>query len=141
MKYNLTNKINVRKAKERLEYLIKKGSNIELKEIKKIGTLKQMKYAHLLFSAFGLHFGYSLEEVKQDVFKRYVNKSTFISVKENIEVCRSITDLDTKELSICIERFRNYSSQNGLYLPEPNEKEILQSIQNQMYKYENQIFL
>lgn len=141
MRYNLIHKTNQEKAKEYLQHLINKKVNIELKEVRKIGTLKQNNYAHLLFSKFGLFFGYKLQEVKQDIFKRIVNKDIFLIEKNGLVVCRSSSDLDTKEYTIAIERFRNYSNENGCYLPSPDEKEFLQSIKNEIYKYENQIYL
>lgn len=142
MRYNLTHKTNVTKAKERFEYLIEKGSNIELKEIRAKRTLKQNAYLHLLLAKFALEFGYTIEQVKQDVFKRLVNREAFIVVSKGLEVCRSSKDLETHEMTNCIEKFRNWSqTECNLYLPSPNEKEFLNSIRNDIHKYENYQYL
>ena len=50
---------------------------------------------------------------------------------------RSTADLDTKELTDAIEKFRNYSSMvAGLYIPEPNEEAALLEAQKQIALYE-----
>ena len=52
---------------------------------------------------------------------------------------RSSRDLDTAEMTITIDKFRNYSSKEaGVYLPGPDEKRFLQQIEidaskNQQY--------
>jgi len=142
MFYNLTNKSNVKKAKEKLSYLIDKGANIELKEKRVKRTLKQNSYLHLLLAKFAMEFGYTIEQTKQDIFKRIVNRDVFILIKSGLEVCRSSKDLDTLEMTNCIEKFRNWSqTECNLSLPSPNETEFLNSIRNEMYKYENYQYL
>ena len=43
---------------------------------------------------------------------------------------RSTADLDTKELTTAIDKFRDYSSaEAGIYLPEPKDLAILQDIE------------
>lgn len=45
---------------------------------------------------------------------------------------RSSADLSTAEMSTAIDRFRNYSADNGLYLPQPNELVYLQEIEKEL---------
>ena len=52
-----------------------------------------------------------------------------------IKTLRSSADLSTGEFTLAIERFRNYaSSQAGIYLPSPNEREFLLHIQQEVEK-------
>lgn len=46
---------------------------------------------------------------------------------------RSSAELDTEEMSVSIERFRNFaSSEVGIYLPSPNERELLIYMQQEI---------
>ena len=52
-----------------------------------------------------------------------------------IKTLRSSSELSTGEMTLAIERFRNYSSaQAGIYLPSPNENEFLLHIQQEIEK-------
>ena len=78
------------------------------------------------------------EEVKQDIFKRKLNKDIFEVERVNkrgqkVVRLRSSRDLDTEEMTRAIERFRNWSSAvAGLYIPSPNETDALFAAQQQM---------
>lgn len=43
-------------------------------------------------------------------------------------VVRSSRDLTTNEMTIAIDRFRDWSSKNGYYLPEPGDEDTLKKI-------------
>lgn len=122
MKLDLSISFEAKKAQTRLDHLISKGAKIELIEKKKKRTVNQNSYFHALFCIFGMHFGNDLYYVKQVIFKIEVNrelfKRTYVDedTGEVLTYWRSTADLDTKEMTLAIERFRNYSSQNGLYL-------------------------
>ena len=124
-----------------LEILIENKSVFEIVKKNPKRSLSQNSYLHLILSHFSIEFGYDLEYTKQDIFKRIVNKDLFLVVSENkitevfYEYYKSTTKLDTKEMTIAIDRFRDYSAGNGLYLPAPDEHEFLISIQNNIEKY------
>jgi len=111
-----------KKAQTRLDFLIGKGAKIDITEKRPPRSVRQNSYQHALFSLFALEFGYTEKEVKQNIFKKDVNEQLFkieFTNKETGEVSddwRSSSDLDTKETTLAIERFRNYSAQHGLYL-------------------------
>lgn len=67
----------------------------------------------------------------RDIFEREkTNKKGKI-----IKTLRSSSELSTGEMTLAIERFRNYSSaQAGIYLPSPNENEFLLHIQQEIEK-------
>lgn len=114
---------------------------VEVKKKKNQRSLAQNSYLHVCLGYFASEFGFSLEEVKYELFKKEVNSDIFQKTHKNrrgIEVTymRSTTDLDSAEMTTAIERFRNYSSANcGLYIPAPTENEALIAAQQQMESY------
>lgn len=109
---------------------------IEIKEIKPLRTLNQNRYIHLLFNWFAYQTGYTSDEVKQMVFKQIVNADLFYegefetSLGTKIHRFRSTKDLDTKEMTTAIDKFRDYaSSEAGIYLPEPSDLASIQLLE------------
>ncbi len=140
--YNPNIPIDVQRAKERFEWLIEKGKTFELTEKRPIRTIQQNKYLHLLLGWFALEYGEKKDYVKQHIFKKIVNteifKTEYINKRtgEVREDWRSSKDLDTKEMTIAIDRFRDYASiEAGIYLPAPNEKQFLEHIDKELKNY------
>lgn len=134
MWYRGNSKIDHHRAKEKINQLINDGKDFELTEKRLRRTIKQNRYLHLLIAYFGLETGYTLEEVKQEIFKKIVNPQTFYDGEfgtiAKVERWRSTSDLNTDELSLCIDRFRDYSAKEaGLYLPEPKDLNHLREIE------------
>jgi hypothetical protein len=127
MKLDFEKEFDVKKGRTRLEYLISKKAKADLTEKFPARTLNQNAYEHVLFDLFGIEFGYSRKDVKQNIFKKIVNdemfRTAFVDKQtgEVFEDWRSTADLTTKENTLAIERFRNYSAQNGLYLQTSQE--------------------
>lgn len=133
------------KARERFEWLIENKKTFELTVKNPKRSISQNSYQHLLFSWFGLHFGYTLEEVKQEIYKKVVNPDVFY-VEEvegivNIERWRSTSDLDTAETTLAIDRFRDFSAQHDLYLPEPSDLTALREIEREISKQSSKQYL
>ena len=131
MIYNLSNPLDAQNARTRLELLIKRGSVVELTEKKPKRSLNQNSYLHLLLGYFASQTGNTLEWVKQQYYKKLCNPDIFIGEREDkflgkVKYVRSSADLRTDELSLTVERFRNWAAvEAGIYLPEPtNEAEI-----------------
>jgi len=139
--YNLRNPFDQRKFKEKANELFNAKAYVELKMKTTQRSLAQNSYLHLLLGYFAAEFGYTLEEVKFDIFKKMCNKDIFERTRKNkrgfdVKYIRSSTELDKQEMTTAIERFRNYSSaQCGLYLPEPNEHEALFFAQQQIENF------
>lgn len=133
------------KAIERFKWLIENEKTFELTVKNPKRSISQNSYAHLLFSWFGLHFGYTLEEVKQEIYKKVVNPELFyieqIEGIVNIERWRSTSDLDTAETTLCIDRFRDFAAQHGLYLPQPSDLAALREIERELSKNSNKQYL
>lgn len=142
MIFNLNSEFEKQKFKEYCNEQYKKGGIVEVKRKHRQRSTSQNSYLHLLLGYFASEFGYSLEEVKYDIFKKKVNPDIFKVERTNkrgqkVIALRSTRDLDTLEMTTAIDRFRNWSSATcGLYLPSPNEQEALIYAQQQMEQYE-----
>ena len=134
MIYRLNNQLDRQQFREKSEWLLKRQVVVELKEKKQQRTLAQNRYLYLLLGYFGQEVGLTVEEVKEDIFKRIVNPDTFARKRNiggrEVTTYRSTTSLDTGEMSLCIDRFRDYSSKEcGLYLPEAGETDALVEVE------------
>ncbi|MGV0854804.1 hypothetical protein ACTS9E_04315 [Empedobacter brevis] len=134
MIYNTSNLVERQKAITRIKKLLDNKAVIEIIEKKPTRTIKQNRYLHLILGFFASETGYTLEEVKQEIFKKIVNPALFyegeIGELVSIQRWRSTADLDTFEMTQAIEKFRDYSSaEAGIYLPSPDEKDFLLQIE------------
>jgi len=134
-------------ARIRLEFLIQKGATIEVTEKKKKRTVQQNRYLHLILGWFALEYGETLEYVKTEFFKS-LSKDIFLYNRINYKTgeerttYRSSREVDTRQMTIAIERFRDWSSQKaGIYLPRANEHKFLEEIEREMNKYNNNLYL
>ena len=141
MKYNL--KIP-QESKQAYDYLAKLLIEERLVEIKKVSprrSLNQNNYLHLILSAFGAHFGYSLEESKQ-VYKQ-VNSEMYFYTKEirgkTMKFVRSSSDLTKEDMASTIDKFMRVSAEAGYTLPLATDAEALQRLEN--YIEENKFYL
>lgn len=138
MIYNLSNVYDKEKFRDKVNKLYSDGAVVELVKKNPNRTLKQNSYLHLILGYFAQEFGYSLEEVKFNIFKNLCNKDLFQEEKINkhnqkIIHIKSSSELDTRDMTIAIDRFRNYSaSVCGLYIPSPDEKEAIVYAQQQV---------
>jgi len=138
MKFSPSQKQN---AKEYLNKLLAANINIEIKKLSDKRTLSQNRYFHLLLKFFSIEFGYEFEYTKQVIFKIEVNKDLFyteIVNKSNGEIqvfYKSSSSLDTKQMTIAIDRFKNYSAKNGLVLPESEDYNFINYIENNVDKF------
>jgi hypothetical protein len=126
------------KFKAAFEKLTEYVGRVELKKLHPKRSLNQNNYLHLILSMFAMNFGYTLEEAKQ--LYKAVNEDVYCYIitkpdKSTLLVLRSSAELDTKEMTDSIEKFRNYSAEAGCYLPAPNEQEYLDHIANEIEKH------
>lgn len=145
MIYDLQNEYDRSKFKAKVNQLYTEKALVELKRKTTNRSLAQNSYLHVLLCYFGSEFGYTKEEVKHDIFKKKCNPELFLHKRKNkrgfeVTYVRSSTELDKAEMTLAIERFRNYSSAVcGLYLPEPNEHRALVYAQQQIEQYKNYV--
>lgn len=142
MLYDTSKELDKNRAIEKFKFLIGKGKIIELKEKRKIRSISQNNYLHLILSWFALEMGETLEYTKKETFKREVNSDIFLydfinrKTGEIRKELKSTSIIDTKEMTTAIDRFRNFASKNfGIYLPDPedliNLREMERQIDNQ----------
>lgn len=139
MIFNLNNELDKQRAECRFDFLLKHQKTIELKEKKPKRSISQNSYLHLILSWFAFEYGETLQYIKQEMFKKIVNKEIFkteyINKKtgEIREDWRSTAVLDTKEMTLAIDRFRDYASKEaGIYLPEPSDIILLEQIEREL---------
>jgi hypothetical protein len=135
MIYDTSNPLDKANFMLRAKKLAESGKVIELTEKKPRRSLPQNKYLHVILAYFGTQTGNTLEWVKQQYYKKLVNPDLFIREKEDkylgrIKVLRSSADLDTAEMSLSIERFRNWAAQEaGIYIPSADEAILIQQME------------
>ena len=144
MFYDSKNTVDVQRARARFEILIKSGKTFELTEKKLHRSGQQNRYLHLILTWFGIETGNTLEYVKDNYFKRLCNPELFIETKQDgylgaVQVLKSSSSLDSAQMTAAIERFRNWSAGEGVYLPGPNEDEFLKHIAIEAERYKNYI--
>jgi hypothetical protein len=137
MVYDLKNEYEVPKFTEKVRALLREGALVELKKRYPNRSQSQNRYFYLILGWFACETGYSVDEVKIDIFKRLCNKAIFERETTNkrgktVKYLRSSADLNTAEFTTAIERFRNYSAAQGIYIPSPNEGDFLMYIEKAM---------
>ena len=131
MRYDGTNALHAAQARAKLEKLIRDGKVFDLTEKKPQRTLNQNSYLHVLISYFACQTGNTAEWVKREYYKKLVNSSLFIREREDrflgkVKYLRSSADLTTEEMTLSIDRFRNWSAESaGIYLSSPDEGRLI----------------
>ena len=118
MRLDLSNKIDVKKAETYFETLLSNNKQIELKELKKVRTIKHNAYLHVVISIYAINFGYTLDESKT-LLKRMCD--FMIYEKEGVKFLKKTSKMLDSDLSKFIDWIRNHASINGLYIPNPKE--------------------
>lgn len=135
MIYNLSSPLDKANFLLRAKKLAESGKIVELTEKKPRRSLLQNKYLHVILAYFGTQTGNTLEWVKQQYYKKLVNPDLFIREKEDkylgkIKVLRSSAELDTAEMSLSIDRFRNWAAQEaGVYIPAADKATLIQQME------------
>lgn len=140
MIYDLNNILDKERFKRRCNALYKAGGTVELTEKKQRRTIPQNAYLHLILGWFAMETGNTLDFVKREYFKVYINPDLFVVEKDDkylgkVQLLRSSRDLDSVEMTTAIDRFRHWaSSEAGVYLPSPNEADFLHEIEKEMMR-------
>lgn len=138
MLYNLQDELSRKRFASKVRTLWEKGTIVELTD-KHRRSLRQNAYLHCCIGAVALETGNSLEVIKQEIYKRRVNPDLFVEEKDDpvlgrITVLRSSRDLDKEEMSLSIDRFRRFAEENGIYIPEPGDEELLAQLEYEIDK-------
>lgn len=136
MMYNLSTPLDRERFAARANALLRKGSVVELRE-KNLRSRQQNSYLHLILGVVAMETGVTLEYCKEQYFKRLVNPDIFVRTIADkylgeMQVIRSSAELTTEETNIAIERFRRWCSEEGFYLPSPEDESRLRDIEIEM---------
>lgn len=140
MLYNLKDQISRKRFSIRVKALWDAGAVVELTD-KRRRTNQQNRYLHVAIGILAMETGNSLETIKQEVFKRRVNPDLFIVEREDpilghIQTLRSSRDLDKEEMSTAIDRYLRFCSDNGVYIPSPEEEDMLREAEYEIANIE-----
>jgi len=142
MKYDFKHTDQQHKAHQYLLKLIERESKAELKNIPDKRSISQNAYFHVLINLFAIEYGDTANYVKQTLLKEIVCLEIFKTTHTNRKTgeirgdWRSSADLDSKEMTQVIDKFRTWSSMTaGIYLPSAEEHKTdwityLQQIEN-----------
>lgn len=136
MIYNLQDELSRKQFSTRVRHLWQKGGIVELTD-KSRRSLTQNSYLHAILGALALETGNSLEVVKLEIYKKKVNPDLYLRTKSDpllgeIEVVRSSRDLTKEEMSLSIDRYKKFCAEQGIFLPEPGDEELLRQIEWEM---------
>lgn len=132
MIYDLKFAIDRQRAEKRFVQLMAESVKIELKKKVK-RSLSQNSYLHVIIGFFAIETGYTTTESKQ-IYKE-CTPQVYEYEKDNKKFIRSSAELSTSEMSITINRFRDYSSMEaGVYLPSADEKQFLEECEREIQR-------
>lgn len=136
MMYNLSMPLDRERFAARANALLQKGLVVDLTE-KTLRSRNQNSYLHLIIGVIAMDVGVTLEYAKREYFKKLVNADLFIRKQQDrfsgeIQIIRSSADLTIEEMTTAIDRFRMWASQNGFYLPSPEDRDRLRDIEIEM---------
>ena len=135
MVYDTSNPLDNANFLLRAKKLAESGKIVELTEKKPKRSLPQNRYLHVILAYFGTQTGNTLAWVKERYYKVLINPDIFIRQKDDkflgkTQYLRSSADLDTAEMSLSIERFRNWAAQEaGIYIPSADEAILIQQME------------
>lgn len=144
MTLDLSNILDMERFDRKVRQCKERRCVVEITE-KTLRTLRQNSYLHLILGYFAIEYGETIEYVKQEYFKRLVNRDLFAERKSDrymgeIEVLRSSRDLTKEQMTLAIERFKDWSSKEaGIRLPDANEQEFLKAIQIELDRQQRYI--
>lgn len=145
MVYDTSNPLDKANFLLRAKKLADKGAIIELTEKKPRRTLSQNSYLHVTIAYFASQYGCTTEWAKQRYFKQIVNPELFVREKDDeflgrVKYLRSSADLDVSEMSLAIDRWRNWCSMEAsIYIPSADEAILIQQMEVEVNR--NKAFL
>ena len=140
MIYDLKNQLSRKRFSARVKALWEAGAVVELTD-KRRRTRNQNNFLHIALGILAMETGCSLEYIKQEVFKRRVNSDLFVVEKDDpvlghIQTLRSSRDLNKEEMSKAIDRYLKFCADNGIYIPSPEDEDMLREAEYEIAKIE-----
>jgi hypothetical protein len=136
MQYDLANNLQRQTFITRCKALLDKGVVVDLAE-RTFRSRNQNSYLHLLIGVVAMETGTTVAYAKEWYFKRLCNKDLFVTTRADryagqVELVRSSADLTQEEMSMAIDRFKRWGSENGIYMPSPGDESLLREIAIEM---------
>lgn len=121
MKYDLSNGLDLNRAKAVLKKYFEEKRTIDVKLVQPNRSLKANSYLHVCLSLFGIHIGLSLEEVKE-----FFKKNMYLTYEKDIggELMTfniSTSKYTTEQMSELINLIRDTAEGIGFYIPTSEE--------------------
>ena len=146
MKYDLSNQSDRERLMEHVRQAVEKREGIvEFTTKKRQRSLPQNRYLHVILSYFASQYGESMAYVKEKFFKEVCNRELFYElVNDRIlgytERVRNTADLTTEEMSLAIERFRDFCAMNaGIYIPSSDEHRLLELAEMEVERHKEYV--
>lgn len=136
MLYDLQNDLSRAMFQKRVQALMEKGRLVDLTD-HTTRTKRQNNYLHLLLGAVAIETGNTIEYVKKYYYKRAANADLYL-ISTTDPLCGQVTqersskDLTVEEMNLSLDRFVQWASDNGMYLPSRDDEAILQAIEVEM---------
>lgn len=139
MVYNLSDEYQKADFKKRANELYKKGCVVELTRRFPQRSGQQNRYLHLAIAWWAVYYGCSNEYAKRHFFKYHCNKNLFLVERTakngtKYKELRSSAGLTTEEMTMAIQRFRDFCAYQGCYIPSPEEHEYLLFVEREIEK-------
>lgn len=133
MIYDLNNVLDCERFKARCNKLYSKRCIVEFSE-KKVRSVAQNNYLHLILAWHAIESGNTVEWVKQRYFKLLVNPEIFVAERQDkhlgcVKYLLSSASITKEQMTTAIDKFKIWSAHNGIYLPDADNREFLQAIQ------------
>lgn len=138
MLYDLSDPRSLVRFDTRVASLRGAGKFVELTERRPLRSGRQNRYLHASIRYFALQSGYSVADVKEFFFKGASPSIFVVTVTDRFTGAirsrlRSSASLDTAEMTLAIERFRDWSSRiAGIYLPSPDDERALRYMESEI---------
>ena len=135
MLYDLKDILEANDFKIKCRQLVEQRKQVELIVKQKKRSIPLNSFLHVVISLFAINFGYTLVEAKT-LLKRMCN--FMIYEKNGQKFLRRTRDLDNIECSTFVEWIRNYSANQGHYIPDADEyKKNNFAIDKEIIKHKN----
>jgi len=140
MRYDLSDELSRRSFTARVKRFLDKGSYVELTD-KSRRSLSQNSYLHAILTVLALETGATVETVKREIYKKRLNPDLYLVKKIDpvlglYETYRSSRELTTEEMNLSIQRYKQFCAENGIYVPEPGDTELLRQIEIEEAKFQ-----
>lgn len=132
MVFNLSNELDRERLQAAVRRDCEKGKLVEYKA-KTTRTLSQNNYLHVIIRYFAATYGITEAEAKLDCYKRAANRDLFVRRRENrtgemVSYVRSTRELSTAEMSMSIDRFKDWAARGGYFIPD-NKPDMISEMQ------------